>query len=156
MCLSPRKILQNVSAISNPSSIGMDRGKFHSSPFQRVYQYLWQHHANKDLDQFVYEEKYLKHDCATCLQMLIEYVIGCMHENQMYNTIYAIFRNCGVRDPSWSEINHFITFFDLQLKSCENSDFFIPNLIKDIMPGLKEFVVKFMIQMSRVYELAIL
>ena len=58
-------------------------------------------------------------------------------------------------DPSWSEINHFITFFDLQLKSCENSDFFIPVVFKEDMPGLKglEFVVKFMIQMSRVCEI---
>ena len=64
--------------------------------------------------------------------------------------ITVIFRNCGVRDPSWSEINHFITFFDLQLKSCENSDFFIPAVFKEDMHGLKEFVVKFMIQMSRV------
>ena len=56
-----------------------------------------------------------------------------------------------MRDPSWSEINHFITFFDLQLKSCENSDFFIPDVIKEDLPGLKEFVVKFMIQMSRVH-----
>jgi hypothetical protein len=59
----------------------MDQGKFHSPAFQRVYQYLWQRHANKDLDQFVYEEKKIKHDRAECLQLLIEYVIGGIHES---------------------------------------------------------------------------
>ena len=59
----------------------MDQGKFHSCAFQRVYQYLWQRQAKKDLDQFVYEEENLKHDCAECLQLLIEYVIGGVHES---------------------------------------------------------------------------
>lgn len=150
MCCSPRKVLQSVTSSSTPSSVGMDQEKFHSSAFQRVYQYLWQRSANKDLDQFVYEEKKIKHDCARCLQLLIEYVvIGSNAVSIKINVDYAAFRNCGVRDPSWSEINHFITFLDLQLKPCE-SDFFKPELIKDIMPGLKEFIVKFMIQMSRV------
>ena len=56
----------------------------------------------------------------------------------------------GVRDPSWSEIRHFVKFLNLQLKSCEESVFTDPILTGDVMAGLKGFVVKFMIRMSRV------
>lgn len=41
-------------------------------------------------------------------------------------------------------------FLDLQLKSCEESDFTKSAYIRDVMAGLKGFVVKFMIRMSRV------
>ena len=41
-------------------------------------------------------------------------------------------------------------FLDLQLESCENSVFTDPAFVGDVMAGLKGFVVKFMIQMSRV------
>ncbi len=61
-----------------------------------------------------------------------------------------IFSHCGVKDPSWAEIRHFVQFLDLQLESCENSVFTDSNLVGDIMAGLKGFVVKFMIRMSRV------
>ena len=57
--------------------------------------------------------------------------------------------NCGVSDPSWSEIRHFIKFLDIQLQSCEASVFCDEMLIGDIMSGLKSFVVRFMILMSR-------
>ena len=57
--------------------------------------------------------------------------------------------NCGIRDPSWSEIRHFIEFLDIQLKSCEESVFCDEMFIADVMSGLKSFVVKFMIRMSR-------
>ena len=56
----------------------------------------------------------------------------------------------GVKDPSWSEICHFVTFLDLQLQSCEQSVFTDSNFVGDVMAGLKGFVVKFMIVMSRV------
>ncbi len=53
-------------------------------------------------------------------------------------------------NPSWSEIRHFVEFLDLQLQSCEQSVFTDPTLVGDVMAGLKGFVVKFMIRMSRV------
>ena len=59
-------------------------------------------------------------------------------------------RNCGVQDPSWSEIHHFAKFLNLQLESCEKSVFCDERFVSDIMFGLKGFVVKFMISMSRV------
>ena len=65
-------------------------------------------------------------------------------------SLLVINRHCGVQDPSWSEINHFTKFLNLQLESCEKSVFCDETLVGDVMSGLKGFVVKFMIRMSRV------
>lgn len=62
-------------------------------------------------------------------------------------------RCCGVQDPSWSEIRHFVKFLNLQLKSCEESVFTDSTLVGDVMAGLKGFVVKFMMRMSKVRTL---
>lgn len=59
---------------------------------------------------------------------------------------------CGVKDPSWAEIRHFVWFLDKQLESCEKSVFFDEALVGDIIGGLKSFVVRFMIEMSRVRQ----
>ena len=55
-----------------------------------------------------------------------------------------------MQDPSWSEIHNFAKFLNLQLEACEKSVFCNESLVGDIMSGLKGFVVKFMISMSRV------
>ena len=60
--------------------------------------------------------------------------------------------SCGLRNPSWTEIRHFVTFLDVQLQSCEASVFCDQTFIGDVMAGLKGFVVKFMIRMSRVCQ----
>ena len=48
------------------------------------------------------------------------------------------------------ELNHFLRFLDIQLDACENSIFCDENIVGDVMSGLKTFVVKFMIRMSKV------
>ena len=55
-----------------------------------------------------------------------------------------------MNDPSWSEIHQFTKFFDVQLDSCEASTFLDMSIVGDVFSGLKGFVVKFMIRMSRV------
>ena len=60
--------------------------------------------------------------------------------------------SCGLRDPSWAEIRHFVMFLDIQLESCEVSVFCDETFVGDVMAGLKGFVVKFMIRMSRVRQ----
>jgi hypothetical protein len=55
-----------------------------------------------------------------------------------------------MKDPSWSEIRHFVRFLDVQLQSCEKSVFTDPELVGDVMAGLKDFVVKLLILMSKV------
>ena len=60
------------------------------------------------------------------------------------------FRYCGVKNPSWAEIKHFVRFLDLQLQSCEKSYFTNEDSVGDVLAGFKSFVIKFMTQMSRV------
>ena len=55
-----------------------------------------------------------------------------------------------MKDPSWSELGHFVQFLNLQFLSCEASVFCNETLVGDVMAGLKSFVVKFMIRMSKV------
>ena len=55
-----------------------------------------------------------------------------------------------MRDPSWVELNHFLEFLDIQLGACEQSVFCNEDIVGDVMSGLKTFVVKFMVRMSKV------
>ena len=73
-----------------------------------------------------------------------------MFWSYIFMCVCIIHRFCGIKDPSWSEIRHFVKFLDLQLKSCEESVFTDRTFVGDVMAGLKGFVVKFMIRMSRV------
>ena len=63
------------------------------------------------------------------------------------------YRHCGVRNPSWAELNNFVEFLNIQLCDCEKSVYCneaIP-VVRDVLQGFKQFVVKFMIKMSRVW-----
>ena len=78
----------------------------------------------------------------------------CVTNNVFFSVLYqCLYSYCGVKDPSWAEIRHFVKFLDLQLQSCESSIFCNEDLVGDVMAGLKSFVVKFMIRMSRVWSL---
>ena len=57
-------------------------------------------------------------------------------------------RQCGIANPSWAEVTHFISFLSVQLKDSEHSVFCSQEVAQDL-PGFKTFVVRSMIQMSR-------
>ena len=63
---------------------------------------------------------------------------------------YRYFDDCGVTDPSWSELRHFLWFLNAQLQDCESSVFCKASHISDTLPGFKKFVVQFMLKMSKV------
>ena len=63
---------------------------------------------------------------------------------------YIFYSYCGISDPSWAELRHFIYFLNQQLESSERSVFTGEKYTGDILTDFKSFVVKFMIQMSRV------
>ena len=74
-------------------------------------------------------------------------------------TFYCLLcRNCGIPDPSWSEIRHFVSFLNSQLRDCEQSFYCDMQLMRAVLAGpdvlnlegFRSFVVRFMIQMSRV------
>ena len=58
------------------------------------------------------------------------------------------------RNPSWSEITHFVTFLSTQLDDCERSVFCMADITADVLPKFKEFVITPMLQMSEVWLVA--
>ncbi|XP_068694638.1 E3 ubiquitin-protein ligase rnf213-alpha-like [Montipora foliosa] len=107
-----------------------DDGEFRSQHVQRAFQYLklWES-AKENLDQFWFVPGHAMGDYADCLETLT--------------------RNCGITDPSWAELRHFISFLNSQLQSCEESTFCNMELVGDTLEGFRSFVVQFMILMSR-------
>uniref|UniRef100_A0A1X7T5A9 Uncharacterized protein n=1 Tax=Amphimedon queenslandica TaxID=400682 RepID=A0A1X7T5A9_AMPQE len=98
--------------------------------------YLRRHISHSPLDRFSYNPRVFEGENVECLQVLL-------------NTQLTNYRQCGVKDPSWSELKHFVDFLNTQLRSCESSIFCNEDIVGDVMPGLKTFVVKFMIRMSK-------
>ena len=68
----------------------------------------------------------------------------------MLFTLYRYFDDCGVTDPSWMELRHFLWFLNAQLEDCESSVFCQLSNVADALPGFKKFVVQFMLKMSKV------
>ena len=128
----------------------MDLEEFRSPSYQRVYQYLRRHTMGSNLDAFAYTGL-IEGEPKDCLHMILQYISASSNCILFIKLLYC--RKCGVKDPSWSEIRHFVKFLDLQLQSCEKSVFIDPKLVGDVMAGLKGFVVKFMIRMSRVSDI---
>lgn len=68
----------------------------------------------------------------------------------MFFPIKSNHRHCGIENPSWAEVRHFVNFLDSQLQACEESSFCNMELVGDTLEGFRSFVVRFMILMSRV------
>jgi len=79
-----------------------------------------------------------------CLELL-----GSNRNRSHQNCLDVLLRYCGVANPSWREINHFVHFFNNQLLDCENSVFCNQLYVGDSLPGFKSFVIRFMLQMSK-------
>ena len=54
------------------------------------------------------------------------------------------------RSPSWSEVSMFVNFLTAQLDDCEHSCFTDRSIIGHSLPGFKEFIIRFIIIMSKV------
>jgi len=65
------------------------------------------------------------------------------------NAVNGCCRHCGIENPSWSELKHFVNFLNVQLFACENS-VFCSDIMAPDLPGFLTFVIQFMIQMSKV------
>ncbi|ELU09101.1 hypothetical protein CAPTEDRAFT_223578 [Capitella teleta] len=80
------------------------------------------------------------------------YYLSTLHKQKFANTpeqcIEILLQFCGLRDPSWAELYFFASFLHEQLKLYENCVFCSPEFADDL-PGFQEFVLKFLIQMSK-------
>ena len=57
--------------------------------------------------------------------------------------------SCGLHDPSWAKIRHFVEFLNIQLLSCDGSLFSDEAFVGDVMPGLKGVVVKLYVMVNK-------
>ncbi|XP_068731195.1 E3 ubiquitin-protein ligase rnf213-alpha-like [Montipora capricornis] len=138
-CASPRTVLCNLQVKPDPNDFNprMDEKEFKSPHFQRVYQYLKFLKKGENMDNFTFVPGNIDNNQRTCLALLLS--------------------NCGIPDPSWSEIRHFVSFLNSQLRDCEESFYCDMKLMRAILAGpnvlnlegFRSFVVRFMIQMSR-------
>ena len=63
--------------------------------------------------------------------------------------LFFIIRYCGVHKPSWMELRNFVYFFNQQLIDSEQSTFTNAEFNEDLR-GFKGFVIKFLLEMSKV------
>ncbi|XP_077980160.1 E3 ubiquitin-protein ligase rnf213-alpha-like [Glandiceps talaboti] len=108
----------------------LDYQEFISTEFQRVTQYLLCFSGGVNLDTFTFQHNRRVDGAPQCLDVLL--------------------RHCGVQDPSWAELRHFVCFLNQQLQACENSVFCKQRHLEDAsLNGFLNFVVRFMMQMSK-------
>ncbi|XP_041646892.1 E3 ubiquitin-protein ligase rnf213-alpha-like isoform X2 [Cheilinus undulatus] len=132
ICRSPKEVIalemeREKSADDVSEDPLMDDEYFRSEVYQRPYQYLTRFHNKSNLDKFTYSGIEGTH--AECLQILLIY--------------------CGIIDPSWAELRNFVWFLNRQLQDCEYSVFCKYEFVGDTLRGFKNFVVEFMILMSK-------
>ncbi|KAJ7355098.1 hypothetical protein OS493_027887, partial [Desmophyllum pertusum] len=130
-CGTPMQTLSQLREIpmaGNSLSPLFDNGIFQSSCVQRVFQYLRQP-AGNTLEYFSSIPDAVMGNHIECIETLT--------------------RNCGIEDPSWAELQHFVNFLDSQLQACEKSSFCKTEFVRDTLKGFRSFVVQFMILMSR-------
>eukprot|EP00058_Branchiostoma_floridae_P013669 XP_002599157.1 hypothetical protein BRAFLDRAFT_68766 [Branchiostoma floridae] len=106
----------------------VDDGMFRSVEYQRPYQYLRRWMANTNLDTFVFTPGHT--------------------EGSHQNFLHTVLSYCGMEDPSWAELLHFLSFLNYQLQDYEHSAFCL-DFLRDTLPGFRKFVVQFMIIMSK-------
>lgn len=132
-CLSPeetQKHLQEGSPDDREYQL-MDDAEFCSEAFQRTYQYF-KRYRMKSVESFSFKTG--------------------SHEDSPKEWLECLLQFCGVKNPSWAELRNFTHFLSSQLKKCEQS-IFCSEALKDDLTGFKNFVVKFMITMSKDFSM---
>ncbi len=129
------------------------------TPFQGYNEYLEKKNIDGLFDTIILNSPQIQRPC----QYLIAFG---KTPNNMENVVYnqnllcdsktcleILLSRSEIKNPSWSELIHFSSFLNTQLEDCERSIFCQTNLVGDLLPNFKTFVVKFMIQMSHDFAL---
>ncbi|KAL3881512.1 hypothetical protein ACJMK2_027944 [Sinanodonta woodiana] len=130
-CRSPQESLDIISSRQMPRDFKQedpqfDIKEFTSPIFQRPYQYLSRLDQGRGINDVNPNVPW--GTPADCLNVLL--------------------RHCGVPDPSWAELHHFVWFLNTQLIDFEKSNFCCAVVAEDL-PGFSKFVLRFLIQMSK-------
>ncbi|KAH3728508.1 hypothetical protein DPMN_054465, partial [Dreissena polymorpha] len=103
-----------------------DEKQFKGPVFQRTYQYLQRLDTGGKMNDL--DPSRPEGNPQTCLTVLL--------------------RRCGVHNPSWSELHHFVWFLNTQLVDFEHNSFVSTAAAEDL-PGFATFVLRFLMQMSK-------
>ncbi|XP_065845272.1 E3 ubiquitin-protein ligase rnf213-alpha-like isoform X2 [Oscarella lobularis] len=128
---SPEAALDILKKEKNPriEDPSLDVREFGNSNFQRTFQYLTRYLSGQSLEKFKFVVGSMEGTPPVCLETLL--------------------RSCGVQNPSWAILKHFVNFLSNQLLDCESSDFCSQEASGEDLPGFKSFVMKLMIRMSK-------
>ena len=129
---SPAEVLAELNR-GRKSGREVEFGQLGSEHFQRAFQYLYRLNAGENLTWFAFSREDLTGE----------------DESQIAKRLQTILSNCGVRDPSWAVVRHFVTFLGSQMRDAELNVFCDPQLCGQDLPGFKVFVLKLLIEMSR-------
>ncbi|XP_052239407.1 E3 ubiquitin-protein ligase rnf213-alpha-like [Dreissena polymorpha] len=129
-CRSPKEcksIYANERPIDySPTDQLFDDQQFKSLQFQRTFQYLQRLKLGKSMSD----------------------VNPARVEGNKQNALSILLECCGAKDPSWSELTHFVRFLNKQLSDYEQNVFVGP-LVAGDLPGFANFVLRFLLQMSK-------
>ncbi|XP_053396012.1 E3 ubiquitin-protein ligase rnf213-alpha-like [Mercenaria mercenaria] len=129
-CRSPRECLLvyagNTLQGQRESDQLFDVEEFRSEKYQRPFQYLRRLATNRTLQDVKADKQ--EGTVQLCLETLLRY--------------------CGIQDPSWAELHHFVWFLNTQLVDFELNNFVSAAAAEDL-PGFSNFVLRFLIQMSK-------
>ena len=87
-----------------------------------------------------------------CIETWIAFIVVnvyCIYFHYWTTALFSCYRHCGISDPSWAELRYFVCFLNTQLIDFKSSDFLTKAAAEDL-PGFSKFVLRFLIQMSRV------
>ena len=130
-CLGPNEVLRSEKGrkCSEIEEISLcDPIEFQSEPFQRVFAYLSKLESRANIDGYIYT------NCP----------------NQKYeNRLDILLKYYDQDNPSWSEVKHFISFFNKQLIACEENIYCQSFKINKHWSGFKKFLVDCMVLMSK-------
>ena len=133
LCGSPLQAYEALASleggvVQTSSHPTLDHSQLMSEPFQRVFGYLSRQEQQQSLDTYNYDPEQPVNDPKLCLQLLLS--------------------KCGVMNPSWLVLHHFVHFLNAQLTDCEKSVFCDMKLVGEELPGFRAFVVRFLLNMA--------
>ena len=129
-CLQPNLALSKMKSNAETTELTLDMKEFCSPCFQRIYTYLMKKELKDDLENFEFSEENKVKGCPV-------------------NFLEIVLKNCGMNDPSWSELSYFIRFLNQQLSVCEQNIYCRPSQMDKSWKGFKTFLINRMIPMSR-------
>ena len=131
-CLGPNEVLRSEKGKRGPKIEEImtlrDLSEFRSEAFQRVFAYLEKLESRANIDRYIYTND---------------------PNRKSENRLDILLKYYGQDNPSWSEVKHFISFFNKQLIACEGNIYCQSFKLNKNWSGFKQFLVDCMVLMSK-------